>query len=214
MAGEVVRVVLNDVWTALEPLGYPCAVMGGMALALWNHPRATRDVDLLIGVDSASFEPVFEQLRARGFRPKKTPPLITIGAHTFGHFLYTPPGEMCDVQFDLLLAESELEKSALARRVPRDVPGMDRPLDVLQCDDLILFKLVAGRMIDRADAAMLLRENRDAIDFDYLKSWIARLCLGAEFAEIWREAFPGEIPPPGFTACNVNDRNASGEPDR
>ena len=46
------------------------------------------------------------------------------------------------------------------------------PIDVLNGDDLIMFKLLAGRMIDRADAAMLLRENREAIDFGYLLSWV------------------------------------------
>jgi nucleotidyltransferase AbiEii toxin of type IV toxin-antitoxin system len=188
MAGEVVRAVLNHVWSALEPLGYPCALMGGVALAVWNHPRATRDVDLLIGVDSINFEPVVDQLRRNGCRPKRSPPLLSVGALHFAQFLYTPPGEIYDVQFDL-------QKSAIARRVTRDVPGVSRTIDVLACDDLILFKLLAGRMIDRADAATLLRENRDTIDFDYFLTWVGRLELTTGFAEIWAEAFPGENMP-------------------
>jgi hypothetical protein len=56
--------------------------------------------------------------------------------------------------------------------------------------------LVAGRLIDRADAAILLRENRDAIHLQYLNNWVASLGLAAEFAEIWQEAFPGESSPP------------------
>jgi hypothetical protein len=195
MAGEVVRAVLNHVWSALEPLGYPCALMGGIALAVWNHPRATRDVDLLIGVDSINFEPVVDQLRRNGCRPKRSPPLLSVGAIHFAQFLYSPPGEFYDVQFDLLFAESDLQKSAIARRVTRDVPGVSRTIDVLACDDLILFKLLAGRMIDRADAATLLRENRDAIDFDYFLTWVGRLELTTGFAEIWAEAFPGENMP-------------------
>jgi hypothetical protein len=169
--------------------------MGGIALAVWSHPRATRDVDLLIGVDSANFGPVVDHLRTWGCRPKKWPPLITIGAHRFAQFLYTPPDEFYDVQFDLLLAESTLQKSAIARRVQRAVPGVDRPIDVLNCDDLILFKLLAGRMIDRADATIVLRENRDMIDFDYLAAWVARLDLAGEFAEIWEAACPDEPVP-------------------
>ncbi len=66
---------------------------------------------------------------------------------------------------------------------------------MLHCDHLILFKLVAGRLIDYADAAMLLRENREVIDFDYLLSWVSRLDLATEFAEIWQEAYPDEGPP-------------------
>jgi hypothetical protein len=59
--------------------------MGGIALAVWSHPRATRDVDLLIGVDSKGIEPVIERLRACGCRPKKWPPLLTVGNHHFAH---------------------------------------------------------------------------------------------------------------------------------
>jgi hypothetical protein len=195
MASEAVRAVLNHVVSALEPLGYPCALIGGVALAVWHYPRATRDVDLLIGIGRGDIEPVIDRLGTCGCRPKRSPPVVSVGSHHFVQFLYTPPGEFYDVQFDLLLAESDLEKSAITRRVQRDVPGLERPIDVIRCDDLVLFKLLAGRMIDRADAAMLMRENRDAIDFDYLKIWTTRLNLTSELAEIWREAFPAEEPP-------------------
>jgi hypothetical protein len=169
--------------------------MGGIALTVWNHPRATRDVDLLVGIDSDNLQSVIDRLFSSGCRPKKSPPLITIGSHHFAQFLYTPPGEVYDVQVDLLLAESDFQESAIARRVGCIVPGVSRPIAVINCDDLILFKLLAGRVIDRADAAMLLRENREAIDFEYLLSWISRLALRSEFLEIWSEAFPEEAAP-------------------
>lgn len=198
MASETVRAVLNHVLSALEPRGYPCALMGGIALAVWNYPRATRDVDLLIGIEGGEIESVVGCLEASGCRPKRSQAVVAVGTHRFLQFLYTPPGEFYDVQFDLLLAESELHKSAIGRRVQRDVPGVNRPVDVVRCDDLILLKLLAGRIIDRADAAMLLRENRDAIQFDYLHAWVARLDLTVELSEVWREAYPDEESPPAF----------------
>lgn len=99
------------------------------------------------------------------------------------------------VQFDLLLAESELQQTAISRRVNRQIPGLSRDIQVLSCEDIILFKLLAGRVIDRADAAMLLRENRDEIDFSYLVGWVKRQRLEPEYAEIWSEAFPCEGDP-------------------
>lgn len=195
MAGETVRALLNHVWTSLAPLQNPCALMGGTALAVWNHPRATRDIDLLISVETNDIEKVITCLAAAGCRTKHHPPVRTLGSIRFVQFLYTPPGEFYDAQFDLWLADTELQQSAITRRVSRDLPGLDRPIDVLRCDDLILFKLVADRLIDRADAATLLRENRDQIDFEYVLSWVERLDLTHSFAEVWREAFPGEEPP-------------------
>jgi hypothetical protein len=194
LAGEAVREALNHVWSVLQASGHPCGLMGGVALTVWNHPRATRDVDFLIDVDATQINPVVDQLRASGCRPKRSPPLVTVGSHHFMQFLYTPPEEFYDVQVDLLLAESEFQKSAMARRVARELHGVHGTVDVLNCDDLILFKLLAGRMIDRADAAMLLRENREEIDVDYLRAWVARLGLEHELEQIWDEAFGSEPP--------------------
>lgn len=99
------------------------------------------------------------------------------------------------MQFDLLLAETDLESAALANSVLRDVPGVDSPVRVIDCADLILLRLVSARLIDRADAAMLLRENREVIDFSRLRDWVAKLGIDGELAEIWNEAFPGEVLP-------------------
>jgi len=192
MASETVRALLNHVLSTLEPLGFPCALMGGAALAAWNHPRATRDIDLLIGIVGSDVDRLIAEFEATGCRLRHDSPVSTLGSLKFVQFLYTPPGEFYDAQFDLWLAETELQKSAIARRQRRDVPGVSSPLYVLSCDDLILFKLLAGRMIDRADAAVLLRENRDSMDMPYLLGWLARLDLMRDFSEIWREAIPHE----------------------
>jgi hypothetical protein len=145
MASEVARAVLNNVADALEPLNAPFALVGGLALAVWSYPRSTRDVDLLIGVDHEHIQSVIDAMFAINCRLKRSPPLHRVGEHCFVHLLYTPPGEFYDVQFDLMLAETGLEKSALAKSVIRTVPGINRPIRVLNCDDLILFKLLDGR---------------------------------------------------------------------
>lgn len=192
MASEVARSVLNQVTQALAPLDVPFSLIGGLALAVWSYPRSTRDVDLLIGVNHANAQPVIDALKAIGCRPKRVPPLNRVGEHSFVHFLYTPPGEFYDVQFDLLLTETEHEKAALSNSVPREVPGVDTPIQVIDCADLVLLKLVSARVIDRADAAMLLRENCEAVDLEYLKGWASKLGVERELAEVWGEAFPGE----------------------
>ena len=83
MATEAALSTLEHVWTALSPLGHPLAVMGGISLAAWNHIRATRDVDLLIAVDRTEIDPILYALISHGCRPKKSPPMITVGDHCF-----------------------------------------------------------------------------------------------------------------------------------
>jgi hypothetical protein len=83
----------------------------------------------------------------------------------------------------------------LARRTPTRLAALDFDLDVLACEDLILHKLLAGRLVDRADAAMLLRVNWAGLDLEYLLGWTTTLSLEAELSEVWKEAFPGEAMP-------------------
>jgi hypothetical protein len=189
--GEMVLAALRQIWTALEPTGVPMAIMGGLAVSAWGHLRATQDVDVLIGVESPGFAPILEKAYEAGLRPKRDPVLFRIDQQYIAQLLYTPPEIQWHVQVDLLLVSSEYQKVAIARRVMTTLSGLDMPIAVLSCEDVILHKLIAGRIIDRADAAMLLRENRPEIDFNYLIGWIKTLTLQPEFNEIWREAFPG-----------------------
>ena len=195
MSTEVVLKTLKHVWTRLEPLHLPMAVMGGLALSMWRYPRATRDVDLLVNVEASNVDAVLKVLQEAGMRLKRHPPVMQLGSFRLTQLLYEPPGSFVEAQVDLLLADSEYPKRALARRVPAQLPGLDLALYVLSCEDLILHKLLSGRIIDRIDAATLLRINRGSMDFAYLQEWIGRLALNAEWSDIWREALPGEAPP-------------------
>ena len=75
------------------------------------------------------------------------------------------------------------------------MPDWDLKLYVLACEDLIVFKLAAGRIIDFADAAALLRANRSLIDFTLLRSECQQLLLATELDQVWHEAFPDAAMP-------------------
>ncbi len=169
------------------------AVMGGLALAAWRHVRATRDVDLLIGVSEEDLEPLLSALTSAGLSPKHQPPLISVGSLQILQLLYEPPGAYLDLQVDLLLAQSEYHKQALARRMPTRLAALDLDFSVLACEDLILHKLWAGCLLDRADAAMLLRANRPDLNLEDLLGWTTTLSLGAELAQVWEDDTDREI---------------------
>jgi hypothetical protein len=195
MAGKLVLKALRRVWLTLESAQCPRALMGGLALSLWKHVRNTQDVDLLIGLGGTSIEALLDQLRRAGVRTKHHPPVLDLGSVRIIQLLYEPPDTFMDIQIDLLLAESDFHRQALARRIPAALPDLDIDLSTLSCEDLLLLKLNADRIIDRADAARLLRLNRNGLDFGYLLKWVTQLGLAREWSEIWNEAFPGEEPP-------------------
>ena len=191
MAADALLAAVRHVWLTLRSLEVPAALMGGLALAVWKHVRATRDVDLLIGIGERDPQQLIEQLRAAGIRPKRSPPLTNLGRLQVIQLVYEPPDAFVDLQVDLLLAASEYHLEALRRRIGARLPDFDLEFSVLRCEDMILHKLLAGRIIDRADAAVLLRANRESLEMDYLTRQIGVLGLTSELSEIWKEAFPG-----------------------
>lgn len=189
---------LRQAWTAVRALNVPAALMGGIALASWKYPRATRDIDLLVGIADLRPERLVEILRASGLRPKRANTVVHLGQLDLLQFLYQPPESFLDIQVDLLLAISPYHRQALHRRAALRLADLDLEIDVLSCEDLILHKLLAGRVIDLADSAALLAANRDSLDYAYLAGWIETLGLSAGFRQVWHSAWPDEPMPSGF----------------
>lgn len=197
MIAEPVLKALDHVWNTLAATGNAMAVMGGIALSVWKHPRFTQDVDLLVAAEIADVGELIDRVAAAGIRTKHKPPLLTLGPHHLIQLIYEPPNTFLEMQIDVLLADSAFLREALQRRVLAQLPGLKLEIAVLRCEDLVLLKLLAGRVIDRVDSATLLRLNRSELDVSYVLSWVEKLKLRDELAVVWDEAFPGESLPLG-----------------
>jgi hypothetical protein len=195
MPGEGVVATLRAGWDALARVDAPKAVIGGLALTAWRHARYTRDADVLVAIEESRFDELLAALAAAGFRPRHSPPLRVIDGQAIAQFTFQPAEALMPFQFDVLLVASGFQREAVQRAVPWPLAGPGGDVLVVRPDDLVVIKLQAGRIIDRADAAMVLRENRDEIDFQRLHQEIVQHKLAVDYREIWREAFPTEPVP-------------------
>jgi hypothetical protein len=195
MAAEAVQATLERAWNILNELKVPAALMGGLALVQWGRLRVTQDVDLLISLDDIRDRAVLARLAAAGYRSKGRTPVVRLEDAEFIQLLYEPPQSFVDIQIDLLLATSPFHRQALARRVALPVNALGFEAFVVSCEDLIILKLLAGRILDRVDIADLLRINRASLDFGYVTGWVQHHHLERAFADAWNDAFPGEQPP-------------------
>ena len=195
MAGEGVLATLQAGWEALSRVDASKAVIGGLALVAWKHARYTRDADVLVAIEPDRIDELIGVLQCAGFQPRHTPPLRFIDGQAIAQFTFQPADALMPFQFDLLLVKGDFQRTAVTRAVPWPLRHGTSPVRVVRPDDLIVIKLLAGRIIDRADAAMILRENRVEIDFTRLHQEVTRQGVAAEYREIWREAFPDEAVP-------------------
>jgi hypothetical protein len=195
MPADEVVATLRQAWAILEELQVPAALMGGPALAHWGHVRTTQDVDLLIALSGVRVHSLLSALSAAGFRSKGRHPLIRLEDVEFLQLLYQPPDTVLEIQIDLLLADTPFHRQAVERRVTLPVSALGFQLDVVSCEDLIVLKLLAWRILDRADVAELVTLNRTKLDFGHLLAWVRAHKLEQRFAQAWGDAFPGEPAP-------------------
>jgi len=153
---------LRDVIAWLESQGVPGAIIGGVAASLRGRPRATRDIDCLVLVDTDDWEALLEASASFGFLARVQDPLAFARQSRVLLLRHQPTEVDIDVTFGVLPFENEL----VARATRVEVAGIS--VRVATAQDLIVMKAVAGRPRDLADIEGLLDTEPD-LDLDRLR---------------------------------------------
>jgi hypothetical protein len=134
----------------LGALGIDAVVIGAVAAARYRlTPRQTTDVDLLAG----SLTGLADAMRSQGFSVHSLCEADT--DEPYAVFVRGP-----DVAVDVLLAETDYQREAMARAVD----------GVITAEDVIIHKLLAWRPRDRDDIASILATGTE-LDEEYIAGW-------------------------------------------
>jgi hypothetical protein len=195
VAAAAILDTLRHLWCTIDQQKIPAAVVGGIALTTWKHPRATRDVDVMLSLTNDQLEQLLATLVDTGFRLKSEGTPVKLQHADIVQLEYEPPDAFVEVPVDLLVVKSDYARQALQRSVTVTSEALGFEIRVLACEDLIINKLSAGRVIDLADAAALIRANVNAMDLRYLASKVNQLGLTKSFTDIWADACPDKPSP-------------------
>lgn len=158
---------LRDVAAALHEAGVDFVVVGGAAVVLHGHLRATVDIDLALDLATDNVSRAVAALAAAGFRPRLPVPAESFAdpairdewvrdRNLIAFAMHDPDDPLREVD---LLAITTLPYEGLRDRAVRiDLDGVSLP--VVGLDDLIEMKRQAGRTQDCADIEALLRLPR------------------------------------------------------
>jgi predicted nucleotidyltransferase len=159
---------LSDFIKHLNDQSTNYALAGGWAFSALVEPRATTDIDLVILIENPSVSTI-AQLFASAFEsvvPHPAP--MTFKGQTIWRLVGIR--QECEVVVDLLLAESKFLQQALSRKKTIEFLGL--PVPLLTLEDLILLKLLAGRLQDRADLEKIDQRRADLqVDWEYVQRW-------------------------------------------
>ena len=161
----------HELLTFLSANGRPACLIGGIVVSRWGEPRATRDVDATVLVAFKEEAAVLSLLLSR-FASRDPAP---VGRAELGRLalLSASNGVDLDVSFAAVPFELEVLQRASDWQVIPDIA-----LRTCSAEDLVLYKLVAGRLIDLHDVQSVVTRMGARLDVDRVRLW------GGRFAEI------------------------------
>jgi hypothetical protein len=171
--GEALRALV----AALDELGAPAAIIGGVAVIVHGVPRATVDVDATVSAREVEVEQLARALVRHGIEPRVDGALaLARTRHVFlGRHLAT------GIAIDVSLAWLPFEEEAIAKAEERDVAGTRAR--VVRPEDLLIYKLVAARPRDLDDAENLLVVHGQGMNLRRVRSVVAEFAAVLEDEE-------------------------------
>jgi len=157
---------LAAVQAALDQVGAPAMIIGGMALIARGIPRLTRDIDATVWGEGLDVAQVMEPLAEHGIVPR----ISDAVAFARQQQVLLLRHEASGTPIDLTLAWLPFEEEALARATKEPFAGIS--IRVVQPEDLIVLKVVAWREQDRADVERLLLRWGSTVDLDRIRDYV------------------------------------------
>lgn len=173
--------VIQTLTDVLDKLNIPYAISGSMASSLYGAVRFTQDADITV----EPFLPVADELYRilkKDFYISQEAMYNALHSRTSFNLIHFATAFKIDL---FVMADSEFQKQMFSRR--RKFPLGDssaKPLSFVSPEDIILLKLDWYKQSDCAserqwlDTLGVLTAQASAIDFEYLKTWAAKLGLG------------------------------------
>lgn len=147
----------------LEREKIPYVLIGGMAVAALANERFTRDVDLTVVLTTEQAKKLEKIFR-------------NDAAYEIRHIQFVSSPDIPDlfrviwkeVAVDLIVANTPFQREVVERG--RVCNFGDFSVPVATPEDLIIFKLLADRPVDRQDVEMILHAFKD-LDWAYIEKW-------------------------------------------
>ncbi|MCK4248533.1 MAG: nucleotidyltransferase [Candidatus Omnitrophica bacterium] len=154
-------------------------VIGGIAVSVIGNPRETKDIDFCLFIRKSEIKGFLDKAEGKGFIIDKK--MMLEHAKSTGCFYFTDN----DVRIDFLVASHKLEKTAFTRKILIKMHGVKAYYP--SPEDLILLKIIPGRLRDLADAEDIAKRHAEKLDKKYLLTWAQKLSDEAEDFRIYRE---------------------------
>lgn len=165
---------LRALLAALEEIGAPWMIIGGVAVIAAGVPRETIDLDATVLGRAAELGTTMRVLAKREIVPRIANAVEFARERQVLLLRHEPTGITMEVAFAWLPFEEE----ALSRARRIEMYGVAVP--IAQPEDLIVYKAAAWRDRDRTDIERLLVLHLPHIDIDRVRDLVKQIALALE----------------------------------
>lgn len=152
----------------LESKNRPACVIGGIVVSRWGEPRATTDVDLTVLAVFGDERTVLAELLAQ--YPSRIPEPEAFADASRIALLRLPE----HINADVSLAAFPFEREVLERSTDWRL-SEDLSIRTCSAEDLVIYKLVAGRPGDIQDVIGIVARQGRSLDTARIRHWGAEL---------------------------------------
>ena len=181
MSDEVLNPLLGamqDLLDWMHHLKVRGIIIGGVAVSLLSRPRVTRDIDVLVLLESERWDEFFDAAKKFGFLPR----LQNCMAFARNHRVLLVSHGPTSIDIDIYFGGLPFEEESLDRSVSIEVGDMN--ISLPSPEDLIIMKAVAHRPIDLADINAIF-DTHSGLDMERMRHWIREFSSVLEMPEIY-----------------------------
>ncbi len=149
--------ILLKIAFLLDKYRVPYIIIGGQAVLLYGEPRVTRDIDITLGIGPGHFDVVAKICNEFPLK------ILPESPESFVQETMVLPcmEEETGIRIDFIFSITTFEREAIERARVKEIKG--QKVCYASVEDLIVFKLVAGRERDLEDIKSIInmQENID-----------------------------------------------------
>lgn len=140
-------------------------IIGGQAVLLYGEPRLTNDIDITLGIGINKLEKIKTLASKLKFK------IIPRNADKFARDTYVLPviDKKTNIRIDFIFSFSSYEKNAIKRA--RKIKMGGSSANFASLEDIIIHKIIAGRVRDLSDVKVLLFKNPH-YNRKYILKWL------------------------------------------
>ena len=158
--------LLETIGRGLDEKKIPYMVIGGQAVLLYGEPRLTKDIDITLGIGIDGLA----QIKALVSSLRLKPLVLEPEKFVEETMVFPVIEEKSGIRVDFIFSFSLYERQAIERA--RKIRLGQTEINFAALEDVIIHKMLAGRLRDFEDIQSILLKN-PGFDGPYIKKWLA-----------------------------------------